>query len=122
MVKMKEFTPTGGEESVRSMAENNVGDHRCVVVKDGKSGNFVRMANRFDVIDDDDADDCFMQYVEEKRKECCKESAHLCENKEEFEFIMDLERMKMGQLEIILEMFYERQRHRQRQQQKKQQQ
>ena len=122
MVKMKEFTPTGGEESVRFMAGNNDGGHECAVVKDGESGNLVRMENGSNVIDDDDADNCFMRYEEEKWKECCKESAHLCENKEEFEFIMDLERMEMRQLEVILEMFYERRRHRRRQQQQQQQQ
>ena len=34
MVKMKDSTPTGGEESVRSMAENNDGGHKCAVVKE----------------------------------------------------------------------------------------
>ena len=38
MAKMKEFTPTGGEESVRSIAENNDGGHECALVKDGEAG------------------------------------------------------------------------------------
>ena len=34
MMKMKEFTPAGGEEFVRSMAENNDRGHECAVVKE----------------------------------------------------------------------------------------
>ena len=55
MVKMKEFTPTGGEESVKSMAENNGGGHKCVVVKDGDSGNPVLKEITKRVIDSIDA-------------------------------------------------------------------
>ena len=114
MVKMEEFTPTGGEESVRSMAEINDGGHECVMVEDGKDGKPVEMENRSDTVingiqHDDDAN-CFMQY-----KERWKENAHLCKNKQEFEFIMDLERMENRQLTVLLDMFYERQQQQQQQ-------
>ena len=46
MVKMKEFTPTGGEESVRSMVENKDGSHKCVVVKDGAPTEIAEITKR----------------------------------------------------------------------------
>ena len=127
MVKMKEFTPTGGEESVRSMAENNDGGHESAVVKDGEDGKSTKMKNGSDVIFDDwlrygDDADWFLR--NEKR---WKESA----NKRELESIMDFERMENRQqamtmkrcymtFVILLDERYQQQRQQQQQQQEKQ--
>ena len=53
MVKMKEFTPMGDEESVRSTTENNDEGHELVVIKDVGDGEPVpeEMAKIFEVID-----------------------------------------------------------------------